>query len=597
MPQQTYGSFEEWGRQERDRRLQAATERTPVAGGAAGGRLRVGAELAANAAPSAVQECRTIAVDWLQQVLGRRLPRKAWRHRPFSVRTDHVAIRAVRLRDRIRDHWAAQVSRTPGPDREVVTEVMIGRTGVAAPSVGVTVHDRSVVPLESVQDYPAEMLVSMAEAVPLVQGGRRLAHAPIVVDSDVAMNTFLKMLVDPVREVPFAVISVPPDDDDREARQLLWTSLARSLTGLALTWVLPSGMTFRLSDTVGKSLSVFLGAWRFYRPGFRPGADRSDHPLILGNRLVGERAVAEASRVFLRMAVEERMRAGSDEEGTPDYAAIATESASASSGPARLVSFLRSSILDIAAPRSQVSYPGSKSPTDSPSPAVVREPPPASPGARAGMPSARETLAGETPALRRKLRAARETARVRTTRYEQARKRAERAERERDDALRRAEQLAGLVRAMGGNPDTAVPFPTAWDEFAAWCDEHLAGRLALTGSARHELNGAEFADVGVAARCLRWLAGEYRDGRLQGGNPGLHGRIDDGETGVYNVPCGGDAFECSWDGRTHTVDWHIKRGANTRDPRRCLRIYYFWDEQTRQVVVASMPAHRKSSFS
>ena len=181
-----------------------------MVGGAAGGRLRVEAEFAANAALSAVEECRTIAVDWLQQVLGRRLPRRAWRHSPFSVRTDHVAIRAVRLRDRMRDHWAVQVARAPGPDREVVTEVVIGRTGVDAPSVGVTVHDRSVVPLESVDDYPAEMLASMAEVVPLVQGGRRLAHAPILVDSDVAMNTFLKMLVDPVREMPFAVISVPP---------------------------------------------------------------------------------------------------------------------------------------------------------------------------------------------------------------------------------------------------------------------------------------------------------------------------------------------------------------------------------------------------
>lgn len=150
---------------------------------------------------------------------------------------------------------------------------------------------------------------------------------------------------------------------------------------------------------------------------------------------------------------------------------------------------------------------------------------------------------------------------------------------------------------MGGNPDAAVPFPTTWDEFAAWCDEHLAGRLALAGSARREVAGAEFGDVSLAARCLGWLAGEYRDGRLRGGNPRLHGRIDDIEDGVFNVPCGGDSFECSWDGRTHTADWHIKRGANTRDPRRCLRIYYFWDERARQVVVASMPAHRKSSLS
>ena len=39
------------------------------------------------------------------------------------------------------------------------------------------------------------------------------------------------------------------------------------------------------------------------------------------------------------------------------------------------------------------------------------------------------------------------------------------------------------------------------------------------------------------------------------------------------------------------VEWHIKNGGNTRDPRRCLRIYYFWDEDSQQVVIATMPAH------
>ena len=32
-------------------------------------------------------------------------------------------------------------------------------------------------------------------------------------------------------------------------------------------------------------------------------------------------------------------------------------------------------------------------------------------------------------------------------------------------------------------------------------------------------------------------------------------------------------------------------GAASGQPARCLRIYYFWDEAGRQVVVASMPDH------
>ena len=610
MPPRSYGSLEEWRRQEQDKRLRAATKQ---AAGTVGVPLRVRAELAVNAAPSALHECRTVVLEWLQGTFGGRLPRKAWRHRPFSLRADAAAIRAARLRDGFRDHWAVQVERTPGSDREVTTGIVVARAEAGPPSVGVTVRDRSVVPVETVHDYPGEMLAAMAERVPLLQGGRRLTARPVVVESDTTMNAFLKMLVDQRREMPFAVVSVPPEREDRSTPEAQWDSLARALTGLATTWVLPSAMTYRLSDTVSKPLSVFLGAWRFYRPGFHPGADRSAHPLVLRNRMTDERAVRGIVQQFLRMAAEERMRFDPAGQDLPEYEAIAGKAASASGGRARLVSFLRNSLLRRAGSARRFGYPVSSADPDAglkpdpgqgpaggsiPSPTLVREPPPADLAAQLAGPGGRpEAGPQETPLLRRKLRAARETARVRATRYERARERAERAELERDHALKRAEQLAGLVRSMGGNPDAAVPFPTTWDEFAAWCDENLAGRLALAGSARREVGGAEFRDVALAARCLGWLAADYRDGRLRGGNPGLHGRIDDIEDGVYNVPCGGDSFDCTWDGRTHAVDWHIKRGANTRDPRRCLRIYYFWDDRSRQVVVASMPAHRRSALS
>ena len=609
MSRKSFKSFEEWGRREQDRRLRAVTRpaTAPVAG-VDDARLRVQAELAANAGPSTVHECRTTVLEWLQEMLASRLPRKAWRIRPFSHTGEGATCRAVRIRDGSRDHWAVQVESTPGPEQEVTTEIVVADAQGSPSSVGISIRDRSVLPVDALERYPADLIATMAERVPLLQGGRRLTHRPVVVESDATMNAFIKMLVDPGRDMPFAVVSVPPDEQDG-ALQAQWDALARFLTGLAVTWVLPSAMTYRLSDTVGKPLSVFLGAWRFYRPGFDARAPRSDHPLILRNRMMDDRGVRAAMAQFLGMAADERMRRDADGDELPDFDAVARESASIVRGPARLVSFLRNSILGGAGSRARQGYSATaqdqgQAPVEgsgaeiAPTPALVREPPPAGLAAPTVDRSARAGGSRrEAPLLRRKLRAARETARARASRYEQAKERTEKAERERDEAVRRVEQLAGLVRSMGGNPDAAVPFPTTWDEFAPWCDESLAGRVALTGSARRELGGAEFRDVGLAARCVGWLSGKYRKGRLKGGNPQLHGRIDDIEDGVFNVPCGGDSFECTWDGRTHTVDWHIKRGANTRDPRRCLRIYYFWDERTRQVVVASMPAHRRNAQS
>ena len=127
--------------------------------------------MAVDAAPSALHECRTVVLEWLQETSGGWLPRRARRHRPSSLRADAASIRAARLRDGLRDDWAVQVERTPGSDREVTTGIVVARAEAGPPSVGVTVRDRSVVPVEAAHDYPGEMLAAMAERVPLRQGG------------------------------------------------------------------------------------------------------------------------------------------------------------------------------------------------------------------------------------------------------------------------------------------------------------------------------------------------------------------------------------------------------------------------------------------
>ncbi|PZN12536.1 MAG: hypothetical protein DIU63_15940, partial [Proteobacteria bacterium] len=99
---------------------------------------------------------------------------------------------------------------------------------------------------------------------------------------------------------------------------------------------------------------------------------------------------------------------------------------------------------------------------------------------------------------------------------------------------------------------------------------------------------ADFDDPQTAARCLLWLANEYRDSRMNGAAGDLRKPIADG---IHNERCGADSFDFAWNGRQVPVEWHIKNGGNTRDPRRCLRIYYFWDEETQVVVIATMPAH------
>ena len=626
MPRERFKSFEELGRAERSRRSRAAAARmgAPLGANGSGGKLVVHAEAAAHTDPAVVHQCRAIALDHMQARLESRLPRRASRHRSFSHRSGEEACRAVRVRDALGDHWAAQLERSPGAGQMIVTEVAVAHPAGRSPTITVEVVDRSVVPAEPMREYPAEMLATMSERMPLFQHGRRLSHEPVVVETAETMASFQQVLLDPGRRMPLAVLSVPPEPEDPEQLRRQWKALARALTGLAVVWVLPPAMTYRLSDLVTRNLSVFLGAWRYYRPGFSDTSPWSEHPLFLRNRMEHEQGVADVTAQFLRMAVEDRQRAGDGAHDLPGYGRLASRAAQSTRGPGWLFAMLRKSIRrtpDVptaaeygtgqtgAAGAGQVLTDGR--PGAPPRVAAVKEPAPAPVGARApcesGQPGHELTLDPAQPRrqpgspdearlLRRKLKAATVRARTRRSRYEQARRRAEVAERERDEARKRVGQLAGLVRSLGGDPDAATPFPTGWEEFATWCDESLAGRLALTSAARRELGGAEFEDIGLAAACLNWLSRDYRDGRLRGGDPALHGRIHGVQDAVYNLPCGGDSFDCSWEGRRQRVEWHIKRGANTRDPRRCLRIYYFWDEDARQVVVASMPAHKRTGL-
>ncbi len=545
--------------------------------------LRVRVEMPSWATAAAMDGCRDLVLAWLEDRMGSALPRQALRYRDFSHGDGSRLCRGVRVRSGDRDHWVVQIEDNPGPGRKLATEVgVLSRSG-HPPVVHIDVVDHSVAPSGVADEYPGNLLADLGAATPLLQDGRKLAHEPIVVESEATMDGFLDMLLDPGRALTFAVLSEPPGEDAATVEAMA-SDLARPLTGLAVVWVLPTSMTFRLSDRVSKNLSAFLGAWRCYRPGFSDRSRSDGHPLILWQRLKDPRGRARATQLFLRLSVDERARVPRADD-PPDYAALKRESESVVRGPARFLYRLRNTLWG-ALPGTAVQEPAA-------APAVEPEVPAVEPAAVSGEPAP----ASEAPSFQRRLRAAREKARVRANRYERARKRADAAERQRDDAVRRAEQLAGLVRILGGNPDAEVPFPTAWSDFAQWCDEHLEGRLALAGPARRELEGARFADIALVAQCLNWLAHEYRDGRLRGGDPELHGRIDGIEGGVFNVPCGGDSFECSWDGRAHAVEWHIKRGANTRDPRRCLRIYYFWDQRKRQVVIASMPGHRRSAMS
>jgi hypothetical protein len=175
-----------------------------------------------------------------------------------------------------------------------------------------------------------------------------------------------------------------------------------------------------------------------------------------------------------------------------------------------------------------------------------------------------------------------------------AQARADEAESRERNATAQIQSLLQRLAAADAVEDENLNLPQKWSDFEEWSDRALVGRVSLTGAAKRGCKKALFENVEQVARCLLWLANTCRDRLLEGGGSLRDEAVEDG---IRNSPCGSDEFMFDWQAQRLSAEWHVKTGGNTRAPEHCLRIYYGWDHQTQQIIIADMPAHRKTGAS
>jgi hypothetical protein len=324
--------------------------------------------------------------------------------------------------------------------------------------------------------------------------------------------------------------------------------LAKALCGLAHVAFVPAELTYRLSDAVGSGLKVFHGGLRVYQPGLTSYSDARDHRLFFGDDLVtAPEAILNSIIVAIARESLSRTRLGSDVlsfaavrdlasrgEQETEAAAGADESEKLRLAQARIVTM--------------------------------------------------EELVGS-------LQEQRDQAFELSASEEE---RASDAERQLASASVRVEQLELALKDAGSQPPAGAPVPDTWDAFIDWVDATFPSRLVLSSPSRRSLRKPEFRDVAMATRCLQWLADEARERFLQGGGALANIPI---ENGITNAPCGADEYTFEHQGKRYQANWHVKNGGNTRQPDRCLRIYYTFDPVSRHIIVADMPAHRRTGAS
>ncbi len=180
-----------------------------------------------------------------------------------------------------------------------------------------------------------------------------------------------------------------------------------------------------------------------------------------------------------------------------------------------------------------------------------------------------------------------------------------------NDGLRREkhrlqQRLAAIDGARDPSPaeDETVPALESYADLPSWAERYFQGRVVLAGRALRALKSAGFEDVALVGRAIEVLAGSYWRMKTGGGGKALRDAFEGElrelrlqETRSISRDRQGkarDDFSIEWDGRRLMLDRQLKNNTKTRDPRHCLRVYFTWDETTRQVVIGHLPGHMRT---
>jgi hypothetical protein len=506
--------------------------------------LRIAGQLAGSNPTATAQAARQEVLKWAAQQIGDQLPAVASEGKSFDhLRGGRTCIGTGFVDDELA-LWALRVDR---PDTNVAQ-----RTWTTEAAIGYASGSNDVL-------FSLRLLVSTPEfhlpiepAVPglvrqivktcgLQQDGQIVSGTPWNITSKNEADSLAEALLSPTRSMPYLVCSTSEGEASPriDARQL-----AKAALGIAKVVVVPASLTWVLTQNFGRPLSVYNGAVRAYLPEFSYDSNPYAHRLIFIDSADDERQRHSARSILRWLAANEslrRLKLGAD---------------------VLAFSAVRDASLDIE--RNRLRQAGSADTEQL------------------------QTAQAQIDALKDDLRRSTETQQWLSDEHKSIEEHAQSLEQQLRSARFRIQQLQNQIKVRGDEPDAGISLPESWDEFADWCDRNLSGRVTLSGRSRKEIKSANFDDVQAAARCLLWLANEYRDSRIEGASSDLRKPIAEG---IHNDRCGADSFDFDWSGRKTPVEWHIKNGGNTRDPRRCLRIYYLWDEENQMVVIATMPAH------
>ncbi len=512
--------------------------------------LRVSAQLDGDDFTKSADAARVAVLKWASKRAGAILPKVAWDHRDFDLMAGGRNSAAVRIATDAMDLWAL---RAEDPDKNVAgriwsTEVVIGGGLAQRPHLSLRLIVSTTEAEFSVEPHVPGTILQMIEAPGLIRGSREIIKTPRLIKTENDAEDLCDHLEDPERRLPVFVVVLP--ECERIKPLIDDLSVAKAVAGVARVVRIPEEHTRVLTKRFGKYRAVFGAGVRAYMPGFSATDDPYSHRLFLGGNL-RDRSVATACAASLRnLAAETSISATRLGKEVLDFSSVRTTSRRLKANEQSERATPDAELLETA-----------QSLIDSLEKQVTEK----------------DTEIDGYIEL-----------------SETAEARAHAAEQENRSLLFKVRQLKDALAQGGEAPTVEPPLPLEWSDFVDWLDQTYPDRVLLTPSARRMLKSAEYENVELVARSIAWLATDHHDIRVNGGGSLRDVTV---ENGIINASCGGDTYPTDWKGRRYDVDWHIKTNGNSRDPKRCLRIYYFWEAETQQTIIDHMPSHRKTGMS
>lgn len=505
-------------------------------------------------------EIRKEALQWLARRAGRPLPKHAWDGESFDMlEVGAQPVSALALEDPY--YWCFRIS---DADKEIARRNWTTEAGILLDDSGVLFGCRlQCVALGESPNFVATIPGVVAQVVnhhASYLDGRRISLKAWNVDSESAVVELVDLLLDSARSRPVIVISLG-DKDGHDGRGVIDADdLARLTVGAAHVVTLTGNASYALTDQLGKQFSVFHQAVRTYRPRLDVNEDApTEHPIALPGS-IEERADGGAM-AFKRFLVERALR--DTVVGVDIYQ--------------QLPSFADVHAQALKQKRTKASATGA---------------------------SDKELLGlaiEENDSLRRKLEGEKKT-------YDGLLQSAEedriQIEKERDEARSSYRALQGrlmhlevALHATGRQENT--PIPDSFEGLEEWCTSYLPGRVYVVPRAFRAAKKSAFENSELAYKALLILRDFYVPMRREGGREKrlayeqalAQSGLEDAQS--FSGPRAGeqgDEYRVMYNGRPRYLDRHIK-GSSSREERFGFRLYFFWDEDSQEVVVGSFPTH------